>query len=160
MVRTALAAFAALTVLSFTLTFTTTAGAQELPKAKKLENTAWFGVLSLKFKPDKFQEGRSIVFDHLAPAGTAAGMSDVRVLEPMGGEWDMLIFFPMKNGAADLEWEVSPDDERFFAELAKREGGAAQAMEVFGRYLGSLERSNYQIMLERRGQDDTPTSTQ
>jgi hypothetical protein len=143
-VRTGLAAIALAALLPLA------AGAQELPKAKKFTDVTWYGVLSLNFKVSKFEEGSKIIHEHFAPAGDAAGMEGIRVIQALGGEWDMLILFPLQDGPAALEWEVSPDDEKFWAALAQREGGAEKAFAVLGQYLDTLERADYQIAFERR----------
>jgi hypothetical protein len=136
--------------LALTVSLALGASAQELPKAKKFDNVRWYGILSVEFKPDKLEQGSDIVYKHFAPAGEAAGMREVRVLQPIGGKWDMLVFFPMQGGPADLEWEVSPQDEKFWAALAGREGGSDKAFEIFGKYMESIADSDYQIAFERQ----------
>ena len=113
--------------------------AQELPKAARISDVQWYQVTFIKFKPGKADEGRQIIADHFIKADEASGRA------PTGftlstGEWDHVVFFPLAGGPSDLAWGVRPIDERWWAELARLEGGAAGARALVLRFNELIDR--------------------
>ena len=138
-----------LILAAFALCLPLAARAQELPKANKFEAADWYQVTYYRFKPGKVAEARTLLYDHLIPTDRAAGRDvvnyDVRV-----GEWHHVAFFPMPEGASDLEWRINPQGERWQAELAKKMGGARQATELLDRWNALIEASKTEIVMRRR----------
>ncbi len=62
----------------------------------------------------------------------------------------MTYIFPIPEGPSALEWDVTPNGEKFWAQLAKREGGADKATAGFGEYIETVARAESDIVLERR----------
>ncbi len=103
--------------------------AQELPKAKKYSNVKWYSVSYWKWKPGEAQEASRIIHEHLLPVGKALGRKPIH-FHFSSGEWSVVHYFPLDEGPSALEWQVSPDNEKFWVELTKREGGKGKALEV------------------------------
>ncbi len=93
--------------------------AQELPKAKKYEGVKWYGAVYWKWKPGKAQEGSKIVHDHLLPVVKTLGLKQLH-FHFSTGEWSGVRYIPLDEGPSLLEWQVSPNTEKFWAELAKQ----------------------------------------
>ncbi len=119
--------------------------AQELPKAKKYEGVKWYGAVYWKWKSGKAQEGRKIVHDHLLPAAKAAGLKQLH-FHFTTGEWSGVRYVPLDEGPSALEWQVRPNTEKFWAELAKREGGAEKALEMIGKVREDTAHSKVEIV--------------
>lgn len=125
-------------------------GAQETPGAKKHENSSWFWMENVKFKPGKMEDAMKVISEHFAPAGDAVGMKGVRVLHHLGGQWDLTIVFPMAEGPRALEWAVSPDDAKWMGELARRQKGMGNAMALLARYSDMVARQESTLIREQR----------
>lgn len=125
------------------------ATAQELPKAEKHANVKWYRIVHVDFKPGKADDALKIVYAHFVPAANAAGLEPARILEHETGEWDVTYIFPLSEGPTVLEWDVTPNGEKFWAELAKKEGGADKALAVFAEYADMVARAESQIVRER-----------
>ena len=123
--------------------------AQELPKANKFEASDWYLVTYYRFKPGKAAEARDILYDHFIPTDRAAGR-EVANYDTRIGDWHHIAFFPMPEGAADLEWRVNPLGERFQAELAKKLGGARQATELMDKWNALIEETKTEVVMRRR----------
>jgi hypothetical protein len=108
--------------------------AQEALAPKKHENVNWYWMANVKFKPGKLDDGLKIINERFAPAGSAVGMTGVRMLHHTGGEWDLTLLFPIAEGPRALEWAMSPDDVKWMNELAKREKGMPNVMALLNRY--------------------------
>jgi hypothetical protein len=124
--------------------------AQEMPAPKKHENSSWFLMVNVKFKPGKMEDAMKIISEHFAPAGTAIGMTDVRVLQHVAGAWDLTLVFPMPEGPRQLEWAVTPQDAKWMAEMARREKGMPNVMALLNRYADMLAREEAAIVREQR----------
>lgn len=116
------------------------AHAQEMMKAKKMENHAWHQVVLVKFTPGGITEAKEIIKNHFEKAGIASNTRGPQILEMKSGEWDMMFVWTL-DSVADLDWEVHPEDEKWWAALAKQEGGEDKAMKVMNRYLSLVRNS-------------------
>lgn len=112
--------------------------AQDLPKAKKMENLTWHQVVMVKYKPGKMSEAKKLINDHFMKAGIEAGTAGPEIMEFKTGEWDMMMVWTMKD-LSDMEWEVHPDDEKWWAAMAAQEGGADKAMQVMQQYMNLVD---------------------
>ena len=109
-----------LSLIVFAGMFTPTLRAQELPKAKRFTNVEWYTVLYVKWKPGKAQEGSKIIHDHFLPVSRALGQETIHYHFGNRGHWDQMYFFFLEEGPGALEWQVHPNNEKFWAEVAKR----------------------------------------
>lgn len=136
--------------LSLLISIALPLGAQEMAAPKKHENSSWLMMVNVKFKPGKIEDAMKIINERFAPAGMAIGMTDVRVLHHVGGEWDLTLMFPMPEGPRQLEWAVTPQDAKWMAEMAKREKGMANTMALLNRYADMLAREEATIVREQK----------
>ena len=112
----------------------------EVPKAKKLENHSWHQVVMIKFKPGTMSDAKKIIKDHFMKAGITSKLPGPQMMDFKTGEWDMMMVWTM-NGIEDMDWEITPDDEKWWAAMIKQEGSMDKAMAVMKKYLGMVERS-------------------
>ena len=122
--------------------------AQELPTATK-HDASWATAVDVDFKPGQEGAALDIVYDHLQPAAEAIGWN-VLVIEYETGEWDARYVLPLTDGPANLEWAVSQTGEGWWAELARREGGAEAAFAMWQEYLDKVARVQSNIIRQRR----------
>jgi hypothetical protein len=123
--------------------------AQDQTKARKYVDVDWFEIHYVDFRADSESAALDIIHNHFVPADARAGLKP-RILEFATGEWDVAFIFPMTNGPAELEWEVEPLAEKWYAALAEREGGQNKAEEILARYRRAIERTSTQVVRERR----------
>ena len=85
------------------------------------------------------------------PTAPQAQLPPVRIFEyATGGEWDVSLFFPLPEGPSSLEWEMSPDEEKWMEALASRNGGAEKALAIINEYKSMIARSETQLVRERQ----------
>jgi hypothetical protein len=117
--------------------------AEETFKAKKWDNPEWYYLVHVDFEPGKTEEAIKLINEHFAPASKEAGTpGPCMMLIHHTGEWNMTFVWHMKDGAAGLDWEISPDEEKWMAALVKREGGMEKAMELINAYRDLIEKEN------------------
>lgn len=114
--------------------------AQETMKAKKMEGHTWHQVVMVKFEPGTMDKAMKLIDEHFAKAGMDAGLPGPKVMTFKTGEWDMMFVWNM-DAISDMDWEISPDDEKWWAQMVKQEGSEEQAMNVWQEYLGYIENS-------------------
>ena len=118
--------------------------AQELPKATKFQDAEYYTARYVKFKPGKVGEAYGIIRDHFVPVDKAIGRK-VIAFHLQTGEWDQVVFFPLKEGPSELEWITSPTGEKWWAAFAKQEGGAENARELWQKFLGLVAHTKEEI---------------
>jgi hypothetical protein len=123
--------------------------AQELPTAKMREDVTYYVAMHLKFKSGKGKEAKEIIYDHFLPANKAIG-HEVIVFEYMTGEWDQVVYFSLTEGPGELAWEMSPTNEKWNTEFAKREGGIEKAKELNQRFEELVAKSKREIVMTKR----------
>lgn len=116
--------------------------AQETVKAKKMEGHTWHQVVMVKFKPGMADSAAKIIDDHFMKAGMEmeSDMPGPQMMRLRSGEWDMLMVWTLK-GIEDLNWETSPDDAKWMAQMAKQEGGMDKAMKLMKDYMSLIDHS-------------------
>lgn len=115
--------------------------AQDTPTAKKMENKVWHSVVMVDFKPGTVGEAMGIIQNHFQKAGMKAGVpGPSTMLEMRSGEWDLMLVWDMED-ISDMNWEVSPENEKWWKAMAEQEGGADKAMEVWKKYMSMIDRS-------------------
>jgi hypothetical protein len=121
--------------------------AQDMPQAKKYENPEWYYMVHVDFEPGKLDEALKMIKEKFAPATKEAGTSSpAMMLIHHGGEWDATFIWHLEGGIAEMEWEVSPDEAKWMAVFANREGGMENAMKIFGEYYDLVERVDAQLV--------------
>jgi len=124
--------------------------AQELPQPQKHEKPRWYRIVRTQFKYGKAWEARQIITDHLRPATVASGTGEPAMeFHNQTGPWDETVIWAMPEGPAEMEWALSPDFTKWFAALAKLEGGTDKAWAVLGKYTDLIEREETDLALER-----------
>lgn len=111
---------------------------QDTPKAKKMEGHTWHQVVMVKFKPGTMDKAKKMLDEHFAKAGMDAQLEGPQMIHFKTGEWDMMFVWTM-DSISDMDWEITPDDEKWWAQMAKQEGGADKAMEVMQQYMDMIE---------------------
>ena len=72
------------------------------------------------------------IHDHIFPVVKALGLKTLH-FHFSTGEWSGVRYFPLDKGPSQLEWQVSPNGEKFWAEVAKQVGGPEKAREMLGK---------------------------
>lgn len=142
--------------LCLLVTGISTSQAQEM-KAKKMEGHTWHQVVMIKFKPGKFTEAKKLINDHFRKAGLASDLPGPQIIEFKSGEWDAMFIWKMNN-INDMDWEVNPEDEKWWAALAEQEGGTDKAMEVMQKYLNLIDQSTSYLAISRQPATQTLSS--
>lgn len=119
---------------------TDTATTTDTLKAKKMEGHTWHQVVMVKFKPGTMNEAMKIIDNHFVKAGMESGTEGPQLLQLKTGEWDMMMVWTM-DSIEDMEWEIHPDDEKWWAAMAEQEGGMDKAMEVMQKYMKMIDNS-------------------
>lgn len=117
---------------------------QDLPKAERRENAAYYEALFVKFKPGKADEAYGYIYDHFVKADQKIGRK-VMAFDLQTGDWDMVVFFPLKEGVAELNWSTTPTDEAWWKALAEQAGGAEKAQSMFQAYLETVAFSKSEV---------------
>lgn len=105
------------------------------------DDARYVRVQFVSYKPNKAGEAYSIINDHFAPAGMAAGLPAPVVIHFQSGPFDAAFHWRLENGMSDLEWRVSPNNVKFMESLAAREGGPEAARALMDRYWSLVARS-------------------
>ena len=122
------------------LTFSVLSFAQETMEAKKMENQTWHQVVLVKFKPGTMDQVQEIIDKHFAKAGMEAKVPGPDIMRMRTGEWDMMFIWTM-DSINDMDWEVHPDDEKWWGALVKQEGSAEKAQQLMQKYMGFIDNS-------------------
>jgi hypothetical protein len=121
--------------------------AQEM-KAKKMEGHTWHQVVMVKFKPGTVDKAKNIIDNHFVKAGMEANVPGPTIMEFKTGEWDMMFVWKM-NSINDMEWEIHPDDEKWWAAMVAQEGNEEKAMKVWQDYMNIIENSTTVLATSR-----------
>jgi hypothetical protein len=134
-------------VLALALVLSVRTSAQ-MPTAQKWENVEWYMVMNWQFTGADAESATAIFWDHIMPvmAETWLGTTCLRVLTGEGG---VTCFGPMADGLAEMEWEMSPDDVRFFSLFMEREG--EEGMELFETFMSAATGFTMNIALKHMG---------
>lgn len=130
------------------LTFSASGFAQEMMEAKKMENQTWHQVVLVKYKPGTIDQVQEIIDKHFAKAGMEAKVPGPDIMRFRTGEWDMMFVWTM-DSLSDMNWEVHPDDAKWWNALVKQEGSAEKAQEVMQKYMGFIESSTSYLATTR-----------
>ena len=117
---------------------------QEEAKGEKHENISWVRIGLVQFKPGKAGAARDIIYNHFVKAGKATGNPAATSFELTAGEWHQLTIFPM-NGPSDLEYSTTPEGATWWNQMAKQEGGADKAQEIWNTFQSYVKNSTSYI---------------
>lgn len=121
-------------------------------KARKLTNVTWCEVRQVDFKPGQRDAALKVIREQFMPAAESAGLPVATILEyATGGRWDIQFVFPMPEGPEALNWEISPDDEKWMAALASHCGGMDKAEALLDSYRELISSTDSQLAFERNG---------
>ena len=121
----------------------------EMPQPARYENVEWYMISHIDFKAGHADEAMEIIEDHYMPAVQATDPEAApRIFRHATGEWDLTVIFPMREGVRDLEWEMSPFQSEWVAEMARRAGGLEAAQELGRRYDETVARSKSNLVRE------------
>lgn len=124
----------------FMVVFSFEGNAQETMKAKKMEGHSWHQVVLVRFEPGTMDKAKKLIDDHFAKAGMEAGIPGPKMMTFKTGEWDMMFVWTMDD-IGDMNWEISPNDEKWWAAMVAQEGGEEQATKVWQDYLALIDNS-------------------
>ena len=103
------------------------------------DDAKYLTITYVSFKPGQREMAMQIITEHFKPAGEKAGTSPpMLAIHFQTGEWDAAFIWEMAGGMADLEWDRSPEDIKWFAALAELEGGTEQAEAIWAKYIGAV----------------------
>lgn len=131
----------------------------EMPKAKKMEGHTWHQVVMVKFKPGTMDQAKKVINNHFMKAGMASGTEGPQIMQFKSGEWDMMFIWNMDD-ISDMNWEISPDSEKWWAEMAKQEGSMEKAMGVMKKYLGYIDNSTSYLATSQAAKSMNKESTE
>jgi len=139
--------------ISFILFSANPASGQEIPEAKKMENTSWHEVILIDFKSGKMDEAMEIIDKHFMKATESAGLPGPAMeLEMQTGKWDMMLVWDM-DSISDMEWEVSPESEKFLKALSEQVSSFEKAQEIFDNYSSLISESTSYIATSDTGSE-------
>lgn len=126
-----------LTVLLF-IAGTGYAAAQEM-QAKKLENPNWVSVNFIKFKPGQKSKAEKIIEDYFAKADQNAGIDAPTVFKFSTGGYDYIVVWELDMGLDTFNYEVTPEDAKWYVEMGKLAGGMEGANEKMQEFFSYVE---------------------
>lgn len=116
------------------------ASSDDMPKASKYTNVAWYEVVHVNFKPGKADDAMGMIRRYFIPAAKKAGVpGPAMVMVDRTGPWDMTILWKLKNGPSQMEWKMTPQSVAWFKAMADMNGGAKKAREIRSHYLSYVQ---------------------
>lgn len=105
--------------------------AQETMQAKKMEGHTWHQVVMVKFKTGMADSAMKIINNHFMKAGMKmeSDSPPPQIMRLRSGEWDLMMVWTL-NSIEDMEWEISPEDVKWWDQMVKQEGGEEKAMQL------------------------------
>ncbi|MGM0546517.1 MAG: hypothetical protein ACQEST_07330 [Bacteroidota bacterium] len=100
-------------------------------EAKKMEGHNWHQLVMVKFKAGMADSAMKIIDNHFMKAGMEmeSEMPAPQVMRMRSGEWDMMMVWTM-DSIEDMEWEMSPEDIKWWEQMVEQEGSEEKAMEL------------------------------
>ena len=91
-------------------------------RSERRANARYLTVEMWKFVPGTRGRALEIFEENYVPAMRAAGHPLPTIIHPQTGPWDMILLYPLAGGPEDLEFDLSPSDERWWRILEQRVG--------------------------------------
>lgn len=118
------------------------ASAQDTPE--KRENTSYYRVVNLDFKPGHNDEAWEILYQKIAPAVRSLGGNFI-ALDWESGPWDTTVYIKLEDGYGTLEYADSPQGIEFMKALAAQEGGKKEAEKVMKNWVSHIARDSQDL---------------
>lgn len=118
---------------------------EELPKAGKRMNADYYEIVLVKYKPGMADKAGEHIKKYFIPATKAAGTDGPFAMHMQTGQWDAVYFWKQKGGMGDFDWYMSADDEKWYAEFAKQNGGMEKAKKIWAEYYAMVSTTSRQI---------------
>lgn len=93
----------------------------------------WYRVDAIKFKPGNGKRVGEII-EMFHKADKAAGTESPIILHMNTGAWDMLVFFKMKHGIAQMGWRSTPEGDKWDKAFEEMVGGKDEAQKIFTEF--------------------------
>jgi hypothetical protein len=98
-------------------------------------------VTFVSYKPGMAGKAYTILREHYAPAGEAAGTPGPITVHFQTGPFDAAYHWQLENGMSDMEWQRSPNQVKFRAAMAELEGSEEAAQAVRDSYNATVART-------------------
>jgi hypothetical protein len=126
----------------------TTVQSQAAPTGKPIEHVAWYKMTYLKFKPGMADEARKLIYEHFWPVDREIGR-EVIPFDPVTGDWDEVVFFPMPGGPSELGVQSTPWDAKWNESFMRREGGKEKAQALQKKFDDMVLQSKTDVVMRR-----------
>lgn len=131
------------TTLAATLFISGSAMAQDEDNGPvKYENATYFTMTYVDYKPGKSERAFTIIREHFAKAGKAAGLPGPYAMHFKTGSWDAAFIWKLENGPADLEWYRDAGDVKWMASMVKQEGSEEAAGKLMKEYQSTISHTS------------------
>lgn len=104
---------------------------------EKRQNTDYYRVVNLDFKPGHNDEAWEILYEKIAPAVRSLDRNFV-ALDWESGPWDSTVYIKLDDGYGALEYADSPQGAEFMEALAKQEGSKKAAENVMKDWVSHI----------------------
>ena len=105
------------------------------------DDARYVRVTFVSYKPGMAGRAYTILREHYAPAGEAAGTPGPITVHFQTGPFDAAYHWQLENGMSDMEWQSSPNQVKFRAAMAEMEGSEAAAQAVRDSYNATIART-------------------
>lgn len=105
------------------------------------DDARYVRVTFVSYKPGMAGRAYTILREHYAPAGEAAGLDGPVAIHFQTGPFDAAYHWRLENGMSDMEWQRSPNRVKFRAALVKLEGSEEAAQAVMDSYNATIART-------------------
>lgn len=108
-------------------------------------NVEYYEVVLVKYKAGKAGDANDYINKYFIPATEAAGTPRPYVIHMQTGPWDAVYFWEQKGGMGDFDWYITANDEKWWAALAKLNGGMEKAEKIWDDYIVMVSHSRREI---------------
>jgi len=113
----------------------------------KRENPKWKRVVMLDFHSDQKNRAIEIIDEYFKVASVNAGTPGPEVMVDFEtGSWDRMAIWGM-DGIESMNWEVSPNNQKWWGALVKIAGGEEEAEAIWKEYQSCIARSSSELAL-------------
>ncbi len=118
-------------------------------KAKKYDNPTWKRIVMVDYHSGKLDRALEIIDNHFKKAAAKAGTNSPMRLVMETGEYDLLLIWDMKEGIEGMNWDVSPDNIKWWSALSKQEGGNDKAEALMAEYQSLIRSGQTNVAMLR-----------
>ncbi len=109
------------------------------------DDVSFYTVVFTKFKPGKADAATEMIYKYFVPADGDIGRKVIN-FDFSTGEWDHVVFFPMKDGVSEFEWKTPPTEGAWMAAFTKRVGGQEKAAEMMAQWDGLVAEQRTELV--------------